>query len=104
MTTDDLIETFSRSERSRQLLFLAHFIHWVTIIARDSYSKTSVCERLQFTNEWTHRLVGHLRDLLDDNEALDSWRLTGIKEVAGQISPKMLARIGKVLQVDDRKS
>ena len=104
MTTDDLIEAFSRSERSMQLLFLAHFIQWVTIIARDFYGETSECERLQFTNEWTHRLVGHLRDLLDENEAVDAWRLAGIKEIAEKIHPQTLARIGTVLQVDDRKS
>lgn len=86
-----------------QQLFLAHFIHWVTIIARDSYGETSECERLQFTNEWTHRLVGHLRDLLDEHEAVDAWRLAGIKEIAEKIHPKTLARMSKVLQGDDRK-
>ena len=104
MTNNDLIEAFSRSERSIQLLFLAHFIHWVTVIARDSNGQTSECERLQFTNELTHRLVGHLRDLLDENEVVDAWRLAGIKEIAEKIHPQTLARIGKVIQVDDRKS
>ncbi|WP_109808532.1 hypothetical protein [Sphingosinithalassobacter portus] len=70
----ELLQTASRQQL---LSYLAGAIHGFTIMARDpdldADSKASINNRI-------HYLAGHLRDLIDPDEAFSALRLDGVVE------------------------
>lgn len=83
------------SELTRPLLLrsLSTALTELTIWNRYYYDSPDAHVRLRAGNEAIHRLNGHLRDLLDPEEALTESRMDGIAEQILLLSPNALDRI-----------
>jgi hypothetical protein len=81
--------------RPELLVFLAAAISDMTIYGRSHYDSADAADRLRATNEAIHRLVGHLRDLIDLNEPCTESRVGGIAEQLGLLPPTAISRLLK---------
>jgi len=84
--------------RATLLERLARGVTQLTIRNRAYYDAPDCAERLKQGNEAIHRLNGHLRDLLDVEEALTESRKDGIIEALSLLSPPALDQIIHPLQ------
>src|SRR6266536_1365703 len=73
MSVNDIISQFPRLAIEQQIHFLAHLTAELTVWARGTYEvgteRVSDPVRLRAFNEFQHRMLGHLRNLIDgENE------------------------------------
>jgi hypothetical protein len=71
MTTDEAIAVFSSCSSEEKKVFVAHLMHELTVVARDSYEVgadgLTNPRRVRKINEIQHRLSSFLRSLLRDD-------------------------------------
>lgn len=81
------------ASREDVLRFLAAVVSELTLAGRYAYGRPDAEQRLAAVNEATHRVVNHLRDLLDPVAILTESRAEGILEVLRFLGPESCARI-----------
>jgi hypothetical protein len=74
----DLAENLISAPRSRVLQLLAAAINHFTVVSRAAYGRDDANRSMVEVNETIHRLSGHLRDLIDENEGLTASRIEAI--------------------------
>ncbi|MDQ3089331.1 MAG: hypothetical protein M3Q78_12165 [Acidobacteriota bacterium] len=71
MKTEEIIAFFSSLTRDEQIKFLAHFLHYLTIVARDTYqvgTENIINQpKLRTVNEIQHQISSHLFALLENS-------------------------------------
>ncbi|CAN5699539.1 hypothetical protein BH24ACI2_BH24ACI2_02550 [soil metagenome] len=71
MKIEEAITFFLSLSSDEQEKFLAHFLHYLTIVARDSYEtgtqNITNQPKIRAVNEIQHQISSHLLALLEDN-------------------------------------
>ena len=71
MKIEEAITFFSSLTDDERKKFLAHFSHWLTVIARDSYETGTENftnqPRMRYVNEIQHQISSYLLALLENN-------------------------------------
>ncbi len=88
-----VIDRMRAGRRPELLVLLAAAITEMTILGRAHYDDEDSTSYLRQTNEAIHRLVGHLRDLCDPDEAFTESRAVGVGEQLTLLHPSAIARI-----------
>lgn len=71
MTIEEAITFFSSLSEDEKKKFLAHFSHWLTVVARESYEigaeNITNQPEVRHINEIQHRISSHLSALLEND-------------------------------------
>ncbi len=71
MSVEEAIEIFSNLTVDEQKSFLAHFSHYLTVVARDAYEpgteNVANQPKMRRINEMQHRISSHLLALLEND-------------------------------------
>ncbi len=71
MKTEEIIAFFSSLTSNEQTKFLAHFSHYLTIVARDTYEvgteNITNQPKMRAVNETQHQISSHLLALLENS-------------------------------------
>ena len=71
MKTEEAIIFFSSLTSNEQMKFLAHFSHYLTVVARDTYEvgteNITNQPKMRTVNEIQHQISSHLLSLLENS-------------------------------------